>query len=74
MSDTVKRSGCVTLRLKADGDDHYHAFMGSTGDAVSVGDRHVHYLKAVTTMNDGHVHEFEAATMIENPTGMDRVF
>ncbi len=51
--------------------DHHHEFKGRTGCAVMVGDRHVHYIESVTSMDDGHRHAFEAATLIENPTGFD---
>jgi hypothetical protein len=50
-------------------DDHYHTFSGYTGGVVPVGNRHVHYLEAVTSTDDGHSHPFQAATLIENPTG-----
>lgn len=53
-------------------DDHYHEFCGKTGCAIPVGDRHVHYIESVTSTDDGHRHRFEAATLIENPTGSDR--
>lgn len=53
-------------------DDHHHEFKGKTGCAVMVGDRHVHYIEAITSLDDGHRHSFEAATMIENPTGFDK--
>jgi hypothetical protein len=52
-------------------DEHYHEFCGKTGGAIPVGDRHVHYIEAITSMDDGHRHAFEAATLIEDPTGMD---
>ncbi len=48
-------------------DDHFHEFRGKTGEAIPVGNRHVHCIESVTTVNDGHRHEFEAATLIENP-------
>lgn len=35
-------------------------------------DRHVHFIESVTTVDDGHRHNFQAATLIENPTGFDR--
>lgn len=48
-------------------DGHYHEYCGKTGCAIPVGNRHVHYIEAVTSMDDGHRHAFEAATMIEDP-------
>lgn len=50
---------------------HFHEFCGKTGGAIPVGDRHVHFIESVTTVEDGHRHAFEAATLIENPTGKD---
>ena len=50
-------------------EDHFHEFCGTTSGAIQVGDRHVHFLTGVTTISDGHQHEFRAATMILNPIG-----
>ncbi|NLM52159.1 MAG: hypothetical protein GX197_05000 [Firmicutes bacterium] len=36
--------------------------------AVPVGDRHVHYLQAVTTIAARNRHHFRAATLIEDAT------
>lgn len=48
-------------------DDHFHEFRGTTRGAVRVGDRHVHFLESVTSVNDGHRHNFRVATLIDNP-------
>ena len=48
---------------------HYHEFCGKTSCAIPVGNRHVHYIDSITSVDDGHKHTFEAATLIENPTG-----
>jgi hypothetical protein len=48
-------------------DDHFHEFKGKTGCAIPVGNRHVHFIESVTSVDDGHRHDFEAATLIENP-------
>lgn len=50
-------------------DDHYHEFKGRTGCAIKIGDRHVHYIESVTSVDNGHRHRFEVATLIENPSG-----
>ncbi len=51
-------------------EDHFHEFCGNTSLAIPVGDnRHVHFIKAVTTENDGHKHCFRVATLIEDPIG-----
>jgi hypothetical protein len=48
-------------------EDHFHEYKGRTGCAIPVGDRHVHFIESVTTVDDGHRHAFEAATLIDNP-------
>ena len=50
-------------------EEHFHEFCGVTGGAVWVGDRHVHFLKSVTEVADGHKHAFRFATLIEDPIG-----
>lgn len=50
-------------------EDHFHEYRGKTGCAIPVGNRHVHFIESVTTENDCHRHEFEAATLIDNPIG-----
>lgn len=50
-------------------DEHFHEFCGKTSGAVDVGNgRHVHFLKGFTKEEDGHKHEFQAATLIDSPT------
>ena len=46
-----------------------HRFAGMTGEAVSVrnGKSHIHYVYAKTEISDGHRHEFQVATLIEDP-------
>ncbi|MBU3805036.1 MAG: YmaF family protein, partial [Candidatus Cellulosilyticum pullistercoris] len=46
-------------------ENHFHEFCGETSNEIHVGDRHVHFLKSVTTCNDGHRHEFRLATFID---------
>lgn len=48
--------------------DHYHEFRGRTSGAIRVGDRHVHFLKAATSFDDGHSHPFRFSTFIEDAT------
>lgn len=50
-------------------ENHYHEFCGETGKEICVGDRHVHFLKSVTTCDDGHMHKFRLGTFIDNPIG-----
>lgn len=52
-------------------ENHFHEFSGKTGGAIRVGDRHVHFLESVTTVNDGHRHAFRLSTFIENPISED---
>ena len=53
------------------GECHNHRFTGMTGEAVSVrnGKSHIHYVYAKTEISDGHRHEFQVATLIEDPIG-----
>ena len=48
---------------------HYHELKDIfTGPAIRVGDgKHVHFVKGETTMDDGHDHDFQFATLIESP-------
>lgn len=49
-------------------ENHHHEIGVTTGIAIPVGDgKHVHFVEDVTTVDDGHFHEFEFATLIENP-------
>ncbi len=51
-------------------DDHYHLICDTTGPAIYVGcGRHVHLVKGCTSKEDGHVHKYLFATLIENPIG-----
>lgn len=50
-------------------DGHYHEFCTKTSGAIEVGNgKHVHFLFDRTESQDGHVHELQAATLIESPT------
>ena len=53
------------------GDCHNQRFAGMTGEAVSVrnGKSHIHYVYAKTEISDGPRHEFQVATLIEDPIG-----
>ena len=51
-------------------EDHYHEFCGYTDEAIEVGcGRHVHFINDAVEEENGHIHEFIAATLIEDPTG-----
>ncbi|MEH7479550.1 YmaF family protein [Neobacillus drentensis] len=48
--------------------DHHHEVGIQTGPAIPVGNgKHVHFVKGITTLDDGHVHELEFATLIDKP-------
>ena len=50
-------------------EDHFHLFRGRTGGAIPVGDRHVHFLESVTTVSEGHRHEFRLSTFMNDLIG-----
>lgn len=51
-------------------ENHFHMVIDRTELNIPVGDgKHVHFVKGQTTINDGHRHEFEFATLIDNPIG-----
>ena len=54
---------------KTDFLNHFHNLKKiRTGPAISVGNgKHVHFVTGRTTLNDGHVHRFNFATLIEAP-------
>jgi hypothetical protein len=48
--------------------DHHHEVAIKTGPAIPVGNgKHIHFVKGRTTLDDGHVHQFEFATLIQKP-------
>ncbi|AVK85591.1 hypothetical protein C3943_19695 [Lysinibacillus sp. B2A1] len=48
--------------------DHHHEVAIETGPAIRVSDdKHVHFVKGTTTLDDGHVHQLEFATLIQKP-------
>lgn len=51
-------------------ENHFHVVDNKTGPAIPVDNgRHIHFVEGLTTINDGHRHEFIFATLIENPIG-----
>jgi len=71
----------VTSEVIPFGDSHVHAILSNTdflnhhhevgivtGPAIPVGNgKHIHFVKGSTTLDDGHVHQFEFATLIQKP-------
>ncbi len=49
--------------------NHFHNLKKiRTGRAIPVGNgKHVHFVTGSTTLNDGHVHQFNFATLIQQP-------
>ena len=48
--------------------DHLHRVRIETGPAIPVGNgKHIHFVRGVTTRDDGHVHVFNFGTLIESP-------
>ena len=48
--------------------DHHHEVGIETGPAINVGDcKHVHFTRGVTTIDDGHYHDFTFFTLIQSP-------
>ncbi len=65
---TGNRQHYHIIETNTDFFDHFHRIRVRTGPAIPVGEgRHVHFVMGVTTRNDGHVHEFIFATLIEAP-------
>ncbi|GIO97892.1 hypothetical protein J14TS5_29780 [Paenibacillus lautus] len=54
---------------KTDFVNHFHNLKKiRTGPAIPVGNgKHVHFVTGQTTLNDGHVHQFNFATLIQSP-------
>ncbi len=49
-------------------DNHFHILIRNTGLQKPVGNgKHVHFVKGMTEEADGHRHEFQFATLIEDP-------
>ena len=48
--------------------DHHHEVAGETGLAIKVGNgKHVHFATGQSTIDDGHFHDFQFATLIDSP-------
>lgn len=53
-------------------EEHFHRIKARSGPAIFVGKgRHVHFVKAETSVNDDHDHELIFATLIEDPISED---
>lgn len=48
--------------------DHHHEIAGETGPNIPVGNgKHVHFASGQTTIDDGHFHDFQFASLIDSP-------
>lgn len=48
--------------------EHLHEIAAVSGPAIEVGGgKHIHFAKYITTVDDGHFHEFQFASLIEDP-------
>jgi len=71
--EAIPYKGSHYHKLKTNTDfyeNHFHIVENRTGLAIPVGNgKHVHFVEGKTTANDGHRHEFEFTTLIDNPIG-----
>ncbi|MED0675185.1 YmaF family protein [Aneurinibacillus thermoaerophilus] len=69
-SQAIRRgnSHVHVITVNTDFFNHLHQIRIITGPAIPVGNgKHVHFAKGRTTLNDGHVHNFEFSTLIQSP-------
>lgn len=57
------------IRTNTDFLNHHHRLQRIvTGPAIPVGNgKHIHFVTGQTTLNDGHVHNFNFGTLIDKP-------
>lgn len=49
-------------------EEHLHEIAGVSGPAIEVGGgKHIHFTQFITTLDDGHFHEFQFASLIQDP-------
>lgn len=49
-------------------EEHLHEIAAVSGPAIPVGGgKHIHFAKYITTVDDGHFHEFQFASLIDDP-------
>ncbi|WP_134684950.1 YmaF family protein [Brevibacillus migulae] len=63
------KSHVHVIKTNTDFLDHHHQLRRIvTGPAIPVGNgKHIHFVKGTTTFDDGHVHAFNFATLIDRP-------
>ena len=63
-----------SVRLAGEGcEEHNHRFATVSGDAIAVGQSHVHNVAFTTDTYDGHSHEYTGRTSIAYPAGCGHV-
>jgi hypothetical protein len=66
------RSHVHEIFTRTDSFGHIHFIRVYTGEAIPVGNgKHVHFARGSTSFNDGHLHRYNFATLIENPIGFN---
>ncbi len=67
-----KHFHCIKTRTDTT-EDHFHEICERTGPAIFIDDgsgcKHIHFVEGKTSIEDGHRHGFQFATLIEDPTG-----
>ncbi len=49
-------------------ENHHHQMVAVSGPAIDVGNgKHIHFAEFITSLNDGHFHEFQFASLIQDP-------
>lgn len=49
-------------------EEHHHQIAAVSGPAIEIGNgKHIHFANFVTSLNDGHFHEFQFASLIQDP-------
>ena len=65
----INQTHVHTIRIRTDSFGHFHEIIITTGPAILLSDgKHIHFVRGTTTLEDGHVHQFIFATLIECPT------
>jgi hypothetical protein len=65
----INQNHVHTIRTRTDYFGHFHDVIITTGPAIILQDgKHIHFVRGTTTFEDGHVHQFVFATLIEAPS------
>ncbi len=59
------------IEAKTDFFGHYHRIVVRTSIEIPVGEgKHIHFVEGTSSFVDGHDHDFQFATLIEDPTSL----